>query len=193
MVSAKNWLERVTGLFRPSSSSYQETTLRVSPQELSDWFRIVEVNDAARYAGELFRRCFQHPPPDYPRHYVALAEIDGEERTLGYIHYTALDDVYLCGGMCIDERAYRRLPAARRAQLKAAGGIAEQMLRHTFAELAQAKAIFGHVGEPRAERVDLRAGFRHTGLPHLMVYWPKPLPESEQIALTERIAAIGPF
>ena len=71
--------------------------------------------------------------------------------------------------------------------------MAEQMLRHTFAELAEAKAIFGYVGDKRAERVDLRAGFEHTGLPSLIVHWPRRLPRRERQALIERVARIGPF
>lgn len=163
------------------------------PQTLEGWFRIVEVDDVEPYAGALFRRCFRNPPPDVPRHFVALVDTDGEERTIGYIHYSKLDDVYLGGGMCIDERVFRRLPTERREHLKQAGGIAEQMLRHTTASLANAKAIFGYVGDKRAERVDLRAGFAHTGTEHLIVFWPRPLPVDEQRAIVARVARVGPF
>ena len=163
------------------------------PKALSGWFRIVEVNDVERYAGALFRRCFRNPPPDAPRHFVALVDADGDERTIGYIHYEKLDNVYLGGGMCIDERVFRRLPTERREHLKQAGGIAEQMLRHTTAALANAKAIFGYVGDKRAERVDLRAGFEHTGTEHLIVFWPRPLPADEQRAIVARVARVGPF
>jgi hypothetical protein len=163
------------------------------PKALAGWFRIVEVDDVERYAGALFRRCFRNPPPDAPRHFVALVDADGEERTIGYIHYAKLGDVYLGGGMCIDERVFRRLPTERREHLKEAGGIAEQMLRCTTASLGNAKAIFGYVGDKRAERVDLRAGFEHTGTEHLIVFWPRPLPVDEQRAIVARVARVGPF
>lgn len=165
----------------------------VIPDGLQGWFRIAEVDDVEQYAGELFRRCFRNPPPDAPRHFVALVDADGEERTIGYIHYAKFEDTYLAGGMCIDERVFRRLPADRREQLKRAGGIAEQMLRHTFATLSYANAIFGYVGDKRAERVDLRAGFQHTGMKHLIVFWPRPLPIDEQRAIVARVARLGPF
>src|SRR4029079_14040808 len=116
----------------------------------------------------------------------------GEERTIGYIHYAKLDDVYLGGGMCIDERVFRRLPTERREHLKQAGGIAEQMLRYTTAALADANAIFGYVGDTLAERVDLRAGFEHTGTEHLIVFWPRLLPVEEQRAIIARVARVGP-
>ena len=163
------------------------------PPALAGWFCVAEITDVEAGAGELFRRAFRTDPPTTPRHYVALVTIDGEQRTIGYVHYERMDDVYLCGGMCMDERTFRRLPADRRAALKRAGGIAEQMLRHTFAALADAKAIFGYVGDKRAERVDLRAGFSHTGLPHLIVHWPQHLPPAERDALVERVAKLGPF
>ncbi|MGH6740652.1 MAG: hypothetical protein ACREDY_16775 [Bradyrhizobium sp.] len=163
------------------------------PKPLAGWFKVVEIDDAEAYAGALFRRCFRGAPPDSPRHYVARAEAAGQERTIGYIHYRRLDDIYLCGGMCIDDRMLRRLSPDRRARLKAAGGVAEQMLRYTFADLADAKAIFGYVGDKRAERVDLRAGFQHTGVKHLIVFWPRHVCEVEQRALVERVATLGPF
>jgi len=163
------------------------------PKALAGWFRIVEVDDVERYAGALFRRCFHNPPPDAPRHFVALVDAEGEERTIGYIHYAKLDDVYLGGGMCIDERVFRRLPTERREHLKQAGGIAEQMLRYTTAALADANAIFGYVGDKRAERVDLRAGFEHTGTEHLIVFWPRLVPVEEQRAIIARVARVGPF
>jgi hypothetical protein len=163
------------------------------PPPLAGWFDVVEVDDVETHAGDLFRRSFRAEPPATPHHYVARAAIDGQMRTIGYVHYERLDDMYLCGGMCMDERAFRRLSAEQRAALRAAGGVAEQMLRCTFAKLAHAKAIFGYVGDRRAERVDLRVGFRHTGLPHLIVHWPAPLPASERRARVARVARLGPF
>lgn len=163
------------------------------PVPLAGWFDVVEIDDVGVHAGDLFRRSFRAEPPVTPRHYVARAEIDGGMRTIGYVHYERLDDMYLCGGMCMDDRAFRRLPGDRRAALRSAGGVAEQMLRSTFASLAHAKAIFGYVGDARAERVDLRVGFRHTGLPHLIVHWPRPLSADEQRARIGRVAKLGPF
>ncbi|MGE5089061.1 MAG: hypothetical protein ACM3QY_08025 [Candidatus Levyibacteriota bacterium] len=163
------------------------------PDPLAGWFSICEIGDPEALAGDLFRRCFRHDPPRVPRNYVARVVQDGEQHTIGYVHMHPLDDMFLCGGMCMDDRVFRRLPAARRAALKAAGGVAEQMLRHGFAELSHAQAIFGYVGDRRAERVDLRAGFVHTGVRYLIVHWPRPLPEAEKAARVQRVADIGPF
>ena len=163
------------------------------PDVLTGWFGIVEVDDAEPVAGELFRRVFHDVPPDVPHHYVARVPLEGEERTIGYVHMRPFEDMFLCGGMCMDDRVFRRLPVERRAALKAVGGVAEQLLRHAFADLSYAKGIFGYVGDKRAERVDLRAGFQHTGLEYLIVHWPSPLPELEKTARIERVAKAGPF
>src|SRR5487761_1943224 len=102
------------------------------PGVLASWFSIVEVPDAEPMAGELFRRSFNDYPPDVPHHYVARVSLDGEQRTIGYVHMRPLEDMFLCGGMCMDDRVFRHLPHERRAALKAVGGVAEQLLRHAF-------------------------------------------------------------
>lgn len=185
---AETWLRAVAFGRLPLLPTYR------IPQGLLGWFRVVEIDDVEQHAGALFRRCFRSPPPTTPRHFVAQADIGGEEdQTMGYIHYSRLEDFYLGGGMCIDERAVRRLSSDRRSQLKEAGGIAEQMLRFTTSKLSDAKAIFGYVGDRRAERVDLRAGFQHTGVEHLIVFWVRKLSVSERQSAIERVARVGPF
>ena len=96
------------------------------PGVLASWFSIVEVRDAEPMAGEMFRQSFNDYPPDVPHHYVARVSLDGEQRTIGYVHMRPLEDMFLCGGMCMDDRVFRRLPHERRAALKAVGGVAEQ-------------------------------------------------------------------
>ncbi len=93
----------------------------------------------------------------------------------------------------MDDRAYRRLPAAHRTVIRDHGGVAEIMLRHTFALLKDSPAIWGYVGDKLAELVDLRAGFVHTGRKHLMVVWNRELPQAHRHALIEKIASLGPF
>ena len=156
--------------------------------------RIFEVADAEPLAGDLFRRLFHFSPPDYPRHFVAAYEPrDGDPLTLGYIHFTPHKTVYLCGGMAFDERLYRRLPAADRQALRALGGVAHLMHERTRPALADAEAIFGYVGDLKAERVDLRSGFVHTGHKHLIVVWMRDLPPDRLQELVEEIRALGPF
>jgi hypothetical protein len=182
-------LHRVFGGIRPTAKRASYSL----PVGIREWLTIIEVEDAEAHAGELFRYCFGSPPPDFPRHFIARYHSGQREGTLGYVHFTTFDNTYLGGGMCMDDRLYRRLPKEQRAALKAAGGIAEQLLRHCLAELAPAQAIFGFVGDSRAERVDLRVGFQHTGIPHLIVHWPRPLPAADMQELIRKAAAVGPF
>ena len=95
--------------------------------------------------------------------------------------------------MAFDERVYRRLPPEQRARIRAAGGVMEFLHRRTQAMLSDAIALFGHVGEPRAERVDLRSGYERTSYPHVIVCWRRSLPSAERDALVARVAALGPF
>jgi hypothetical protein len=156
--------------------------------------RMIEVDDAEPLAGGLFRRVFGCDPPDYPRHFVAIHEPDaGGVSTLGYIHFTPHGRVYLCGGMAFDERNYRRLPAADRNALRSLGGVAHLMHEGTRIALNDAEAIFGYVGDLKAERVDLRSGFVHTGHKHLIVCWLRDLSAERRAHLVEEVRALGPF
>ena len=166
----------------------------IEAKSITDIVRVEEVSDAEFYAGDLFRRRFRANPPDFPKHYVAMYR-QGRTQYLpvGYIHYSAFEDMFLCGGMVIDERLYRRIVAPHRKLIIESGGIAEVMLRETFARLAHAPAIWGYVGDKQAEAVDRSAGFRHTHHPHVMVVWNRELPEAEKTARLERVIALGPF
>ena len=162
---------------------------------IADLVDVVELDDAAaaREVGPLFRRLFDDDLPDFPRHFV-LRYVGGDAPVpLAYAHFTPWEGCYLGGGMAFDERAYRRLPPAHRTRIRAAGGVTEFLLRRARALLADAVALFGHVGEPRAERVDLRAGYERTAWPHVIVCWQRELPRAERDALLARVAALGPF
>ena len=161
---------------------------------IDDIIRVEEVSDAEFFIGDLFRRRFHGDPPNYPRHFVAFYRpIRSRLEAVGFVHYLAFEDSYLCGGLVIDERRYRQMPTLHRKVIKAAGGIAEKMLRATFARLADAPAIWGYVGDALAEKVDLRAGFRHTTHQHIMVCWNKDLSPEEKEERLARVVALGPF
>jgi hypothetical protein len=166
-----------------------------------DWracLRTFEVADAQAFAGELFRRSFGHPPPAEPRHFVLVyvPPADAEDAAcavVAYSHHRAFDEVYLGGGMCVDERAYRRFPKWLFRAVREQGGLATIIARDSISMLGESPACFGHVGEPRARQADLRTGFVDTGRPHLMVFWRKPLPDAERERLIAKVEAYGPF
>jgi len=163
------------------------------------WIDVVEVGDdeARRLAASLFRKSFGHPVPPMPRHFVMFYRAAGATPesaiVIGYAHQLPFEDVYLAGGMCIDPHAYRRLPRWLFDQVKEQGGLATIIMRESIARLGNCPAVFGHVGDRRARISDLRAGFVDTGRRYLMVNWRKALPPAEQVALIERVEAIGPF
>jgi len=161
---------------------------------IDDLICVEEVVNGEFFIGHLFLRRFHHPAPDYPKHYVAhYRAAPGVLVAVGYVHHSMYEDMYLCGGMVIDDRAYRRICVEHRKIIREAGGIAEKMLRDTFAKLAHAPAIWGYVGDKQALEVDLRAGFVRTEHPHVIVKWNSELPEDEKAARLARIIALGPF
>jgi hypothetical protein len=161
---------------------------------IDDIIRVEEVADAEFFIGDLFRRRFGSDPPNYPRSFVAFYQpVRSRLEAVGFVHYLGHEDSYLCGGLVIDERRYRRMPLEHRMVIKAAGGIAEKMLRVTFARLADAPAIWGYVGDRLSERVNLRVGFRHTEDKYILVCWNKDLPAEEKAQRLARVAALGPF
>ena len=153
--------------------------------------RVDCVPDAAPVIGELFRRHFRADPPDFPIHYVSFYR--ASDAPIGYVHYTPFDDGYLCGGLVIDSRLYREIPEAHRNAIREAGGVAEHLMATTFPRLPNATAIWGYVGDVKAERVDLRVGFRHTEHPYVMVCWMRELAPDEKARRLERVIALGPF
>jgi hypothetical protein len=157
-----------------------------------------EVDDAQPWAGALFTRCFGHDIPQYPRHFVLLYwaaphEKEAVPEVVGYAHQMPFEDIYLGGGMCVDERAYRRFPRLLYQSIRNAGGLATIVARDSIAMLGDSPAAFGHVGEPRARQADLRTGFQPTDDPHLMVFWRRPLSDSDKQRLIEKAKAYGPF
>ncbi len=161
-----------------------------------DCFHTWEVNDARVLAGELFKRRFGHDIPDYAQHFVLVYSPPagmGAPEVVAYVHQTPYGDVHLGGGMCVEERAYRRMPRSLFAQVREQGGLATIVTRDSVAMLGESLASFGHVGEPRARAADLRTGYVDTGKPHLMVMWRKPLDEAQKARVIERVDAHGPF
>ena len=162
---------------------------------IADLVDVVERDDAtaAREAGAMFSRAFGDDLPDFPRHFVLRYLAGGAPVPFAYAHFTPWEGCYLGGGMVFDERVYRKLPPAHRTRIRASGGVMEFLLRSIRAMRPDATALFGHVGEPRAERIDLRSGYERTADPHVIVCWQRALPSAEREALVARVAALGPF
>ena len=159
------------------------------------WLRTEEVADAADEAGELYRRSFGQDIPDDPRHFVLRFTPPGKAtgRVVAYVHQLPYREVYLCGGMCADERSYRTLPHWLYRQLRDEGGLATIVTRDSMAMLGDSPASFAYATEPHARAAHLRTGFVDTGHEPLSVHWRKSLGDGEKRRLIELVVAYGPF
>ena len=155
---------------------------------LESTVHIEELADAKAIAGDLFRRKFGQEVPTFPRHFVAI--VGGA--CAGYVHYTAWQGDYLCGGLCIDDRAYRTLSIEQRAWLSEHGSIAEIMMRAAHAALTDGATIWGYIGDKQAEAVGRRVGFENVAQPYLFAIWRKPISEEgkrRRIVEAEKLGA----
>ncbi len=155
---------------------------------------LLEVADAEPLAGDLFFRSFNDVIPNFPKHFVLLATDDkGQSLTLGYVHFTKHENMYLGGGMCVNTRALRHLPKSLRAQLNKHGGVAFTMLSESVKLLHDCDAVFGYVGHKGAYKIDLAVGFQQTAHQHLIVYWKQALNSDQQQKIIQTAFDFGPF
>ena len=156
---------------------------------------LIEVSDAAALAGELFKNAFRSEIPRLPRHFVLLRRPpDAVATTLGYVHYTRNDSVYLAGGLVVSAMEFRRLDDATADLVRQQGGMAEWLMRTTCNLLgSEAEAIFAYMGDAKSIRVNTRVGFGFTGRTHLYVLWKNCTNSDRKSAIIERVAALGPF
>ncbi len=155
---------------------------------------LAEVDDA-REAESLFRHRYGQPPPDFPHHVIAFVRTPaGRGEALCYIHFTAVGEVLLGGGACVDNRALRRLPGGTRAAIREAGGLYRHALAWSVRHFApNYPAIFGYCGDPLAERADLAVGFAKTQHKHLLVLFTRECDAATRERLIAQAHAVGPF
>lgn len=178
-------------------SNQRERVALGPPRSIEQMLLIMELDAAEILVGELFRRRFRTTTfPERPRHFVGFYRcVDGSVLPVGYVHHDTWNSNSLCGGLVIDERMYRRIPPADREIIHAAGGVAEALLRRSFALLDDGLiAIWAHVGDKQSERVCLRVGYRHTESQYVMVIWLRDdLSDEEKAEWVRRVTEHGPF
>lgn len=154
-------------------------------------FELREVAKPDAPAARLFRRAFGAEPPDFPRHFVA---VHGPDAALAaYVHYTVFEEgVFLCGGLCVDARIYRRLDAAAREALAGVGSLSRWLLDASVAALGPKRAVFAYTGDARSRRDVLALGYAAAHGKHLLVQWHHE-PQATRARLVQRVAALGAF
>ena len=146
-----------------------------------DNISIVTVDNAAVFITDLFRQAFNEHPPRDPTHYVAFAKIGPAQfEAVGYYHVTECGLYGLVGGLCVDPRYRNR-------------GLGETLSRIAFVNLGPKKALFAHLNNSVSVAIARRIGYVHTPHQYLMVRWFGTLPEHEQQAMIDEVAARGPF
>ena len=156
---------------------------------------IAEVPNGDDVARDLFQRRFRCEPPACPHHVIAFESSDERCITpLCYIHFTDFQTALLGGGACVDTRAVRHLSANARAEIRSRGGLYRMTLEWAVEHFRERHtAIFGYCGDKLAERVDVAAGFEHTGHPRLLVQWTRDTPSEQRDRLVAAAHALGPF
>ena len=163
-------------------------------QPMSTHFLILEPDDAAPYAGDLFRRVFGGEIPNYPRHFVCLyTPRPGEFRTAAYVHFSRFESAHLVGGLVAEKALYATLPAEHRAELGPRGSIGEFVMREGIARLGASTAVFALIGDARSVEVNRNVGYVATHIDKLYAYWQREFTPEVKHAFAERVMRIAPF
>ena len=160
------------------------------------------MSEPDRAVADLFKRAFNRSVPTFPRHFVATLQRDGHEELAGYIHFTAFDDgVYLCGGLCIDTRVYRRLTPLERSRVASYGSLSRWLILASTSALGAKRAVFAYTGHTRSRTDAFALGyvpaksalsFFSRARKYLLVQWHNEL-DADRVQLVRRVAAHGPF
>ncbi|MFT4519283.1 MAG: hypothetical protein ACI9JM_001674 [Halioglobus sp.] len=170
------------------------TTGEPTETKIEQVLLVIETDEAELYVGDLFRRKFGGNPPDFPKHFIALYSKDSSHwQAVGYVNFWQRESAFMCGGLVIEDRAYKAMSKSHRALIKTHGGIAEIVLGTSIKMLPDNDVVWGMVGDTQAERVDMRVGFVHTHIDQIIAYWNKPFDDAEKHHLTEEIVTVGPF
>jgi hypothetical protein len=161
---------------------------------MTSHFRLLEVDDAAFFAGELFKRVFGGEIPTYPRHFVCLYQVrPGELRTAGYVHFSRFESMHLVGGLVVDKAIYPSIPAEHLAELGRRPSIGEFLMREGIAALGDSVAVFALIGDRRSVEVNLSVGYVPTHIDKLYAFWQRDLPDNVKRLAAERVMKIAPF
>lgn len=156
-------------------------------------FEVRELHAPDERVDALFRRSFGTPAPREPRHFVATHRRGAREHVVAYIHFTEWrPGVYLCGGLCVDERVYRTLTAPERSVVAARGSLSRWLSDEAISALPAKIAVFAYTGNTRSRRDAAAIGFVPLDVPNLFVQW-HGFDSDQQGPLVRAVAELGPF
>ena len=162
---------------------------------IESFISVAEVDDGTALAGDLFRRAYGKPVPDFPHHIVAFYHrADGVQVPVSYVHFTDCGDIYLAGGACTDGTVLRSMTPEQQAALHEYGGLMLATLRKGF-ELygASCEAVFTCCGDRRALETTPKVGFSETGIQYLLVNWLETIDARRRREMTAKAQNFMPF
>jgi len=181
-------------MLSPLIQAWNRVTARLTGSVRPSHLRVMEVQDAAPYAGALFKRKFGHPVPDFPRHFVLVFQPPGEEaRTLAYVHHTAFESAFLAGGLVSDGNEFRKLTRETQDELMKRGGMAQWVMAESCERLQPCDAVYAYIGDEKSRILNERIGYKLVHPPYLFIFPSKGVPEDRLAPLTEKVVALGPF
>lgn len=184
-------LSRLASRPGPATTKTAETH-----RSFNELFYVTKVTDAEPLVGHLFRRRFACEFfPETPMHFVAYyKQQTGQQVPIGYVHCEVWRHQALGGGLVIDERAWRNIPAADRLRIRQHGGVAALLLKAAISKVPDDTiGIWAYVGDPQAKKIDLEVGFKPTSHEHIMVIWRNSPDEAEKDYWLEQVRSYGPF
>lgn len=189
--------DRLVSVLRPNQARVRADGPKLDPvfEQLAPFFRVAEVDCGPFIAGESFRHKFRHEAPDFGHHLIAFYKKSWDHLVpMGYLNFRLYENTMLVGGGLTDGRSFVHLRPEHAKVVTDAGGVLFLMLRTGFCRFStHCDGFFGHVGNPRALEVDLKAGFERTKYDQLVSFFPRPVSESMKHELIEKIHALGPF
>lgn len=163
--------------------------------QLNAFYQTINVSAGDYFIGELFNRKFGSAAPDFGHHWVSFYKPKtGIFVPVNYIHARRYGPVVLIGGAVTDSNALRAMSKKHRQLIRVAGGSYYVGLRNVFHEMmGSCEAFFGYVGDSRAYKIDIAAGFRDTEHKYLVAYFPHPVSQKRREELIQRVSRLGPF
>ncbi len=158
-----------------------------------EYFSISEVSDGRYFGEEIIKRKLGVCVPNFGRHVIAFYKHNAKHFTpLGYQHIAEYETVALLGGGSVDGLSFKGIPEAHCDRLREMGGVLYLLLTYVFREYGrQYEAFFGFCGDARAEDVDLRAGFQHTGHPMLLAKYRSDISDDRKNELIHSVLRLG--
>lgn len=156
---------------------------------------ITPVGNAPFFVDGMFQKAYGHECPDFGQPLVCFFRH-------GWDHFVPLcftlfwqhEDVMLNGGSVTNGSGFKYVPEPVSRAIRESEGLFFHILRFGFDYFKDdCDAFFATCGDPRAWEVSMKAGFKPTRYKHLIANFHKPMPESQQIALTDKIHALGSF